>query len=104
MFARVSMLQASPEHLEEGIRYVQSTPSPGDQGLAGFKGAFLLVDRKSAKVITITLWEAEQDVQASAVGASRLRAAIGQAFGFTGTPAVEVYEVASVLEVSGGDR
>ncbi|MER3405126.1 MAG: hypothetical protein C4289_08160 [Chloroflexota bacterium] len=104
MFARVSIMQASPKHLEEGIRYVQSMPSPGDQRMAGFRGAFLLVDRTSAKVMTITLWETEQDVQESAEGAGRLRAAISQAFGFTGTPVVEVYEVAAVDEAPGGGR
>lgn len=100
MFARVSTMHASPERLEEGIRHVQSAPSPGDAGLAGFKGAFLLVDRERAKVMTITLWDTEQHVRESAAGADRLRAAIGQAFGISGPPVVEVYEVASQVEAS----
>lgn len=91
MFARVSTYRGAPDRVENGIRQVEQTPI---QELPDFKGAYLLVNRESGKAMTITLWESQQAMQASAGAANPLRSAVGEAFGDTQPPTVETYEVA----------
>ncbi len=94
MFARVNTILGAPDKVEEGIRQYRETTLPAAKGMGGFKGAYLLVDRKSGKVVAITLWETEAAERASAYPVARLRAQGKQAMGATALPAVEVYEVA----------
>ena len=94
MFARVSTMQGPPERTEEGIRQFQELTVATVKGLAGFKGAYLLVDRKSGKFVGITLWETEKDLQTSSAAADRLRAQGAQTAGTATPPTVEIYEVA----------
>lgn len=62
--------------------------------MAGFKGAYFLVDRKSGKEVSITLWDTEKDMQASTKAADQLRAQASQAVATAKPPIVEIYEVA----------
>lgn len=94
MFARVSTIQGRPERVNEGIREYREQVMPAAQKMAGFKGAYLLADRKSGKSLGITLWETEKDLQASAVAANRPRAQAAQTAKATDPPVVEIYEVA----------
>jgi hypothetical protein len=64
MFARVSIYEDSPDRIDDSIRnWEQVIPGVEKQlqesGIAG-RGAMLLVDRKSGKSMTITLWEREE--------------------------------------------
>jgi hypothetical protein len=55
MFARVSIVQGKPERVDEGIRHYRETLLPEARRMVGFKGAYLLADRKSGKNLGITL-------------------------------------------------
>jgi heme-degrading monooxygenase HmoA len=92
MFARVSTIQGTPEHLEEAIRYL-AAPATFRQA-KGFKGNYLLVDRESGKMLTITLWETEADLQATAQAVNPLRQEGARLAGAAEPALVEVYEVA----------
>lgn len=61
--------------------------------LDGAKSAYLLLDRRSGKALTITLWESEEALRASEEAANKLR---GDAAGSAGGTVqdVERYEVA----------
>jgi hypothetical protein len=59
----------------------------------GGKGALLLVDRQTGKVIPITLWENEEALAASEEKAIQLRAQAAEQ-GASRAPTVERYEVA----------
>lgn len=94
MFARVSTYDGSPDKVEEGIQtvheiFIQQEP--------GFKGAYFLVDRKSGRAMTITLWESEEAVRDTTGVANPLRSRIAQSLGVTQEPMVEIYEVAEVV-------
>ena len=57
------------------------------------KNAYVLVDRKSGKIMTITLWETEADREASTAAANQARGKIADKA--AAAPAtVELYEVA----------
>jgi len=46
---------------------------PTLQEVKGFEGVYLLVDRQSGKVLTITLWESAEALRASEEEANQLR-------------------------------
>ncbi len=95
MFARVSTIEGKPEQLDKGILNFREEMLPSARKTAGFKGAFLLVDRKSGKSVGITLWSTEQDMQNSANSADKLRSNAAKATGASKPPKVEIYEVAA---------
>jgi len=94
MFARVSTIQGKPEQVDGGIRHYREQLLPEVRRMAGFKGAYLLVDRKNGKSVGITLWDTEKDLQASVTAANRLRAQAAQIAAAPKPPIVEIYEVA----------
>ncbi|MEA2532309.1 MAG: hypothetical protein QOJ93_120 [Actinomycetota bacterium] len=91
MYARVSTYTASPSNAD---RLVEAFGSDNRLSqMAGIRDAFLLVDRASGRALTITLWDSEEAMTASAVGATQVRqAATGIAEGRV--ESVEAYEVA----------
>ena len=73
MFANVSTYQGPPDQIDEGIRYAQENIVPTLQEVEGFEGIYLLVERQSGKVLTVTLWESEEALRASEEEAKQLR-------------------------------
>lgn len=96
MFARVTITEGSPAGIDAAISFMRETVLPQARSMRGFKGAYLLVDRKTGKEIGIALWETEADLNASTEAANRLRAQYVQA-ATAQTPKVEEYEVAIQL-------
>lgn len=74
MFARVTTTQGSPEQYDQTVRYIQEQLMPMLRQMPGIKGAFVLGDRQSGKGISITLWETEDAMNASAQAANQVRA------------------------------
>ena len=91
--ARLSILEGSPERLDEGTRYAQEEIVPQVRQLGGFKGFVSLVDRERGRTKLITLWESDEALRASEEKANqrRQRAAEGAASRIVG---IERYEVA----------
>ena len=96
MFARVTITEGSPAGIDAAISFMRETVLPQARSMRGFKGAYLLVDRKTGKEIGIALWETEADLNASTEAANRLRAQYAQA-ATAQPPNVELYEVAVQL-------
>ena len=94
MFARVSTIQGKPEQTEDGIRQYREHVMPAGKKMAGFKGAYFLVNRKSGKEVSITLWDTERNLQDSTKAADQLRAQASQTVAASKPPIVEIYEVA----------
>ena len=92
MYARVSTIHGAPEHVEEAIRYLAEQTA--FRQAKGFRGNYLLVDRKSGKLVTMTLWETEADLQATTAAVNPVRQEGARLAGATAPPVVEVFEVA----------
>ena len=73
MFASVSTFQGPPDQVDQGVRYAQENIVPTLEEVEGFEGVYLLVDRQSGKVLTITLWESEEAMRASEEEANQLQ-------------------------------
>ncbi len=97
MYARVSMVEGSPDKVEPGIDSFNSQVLPAVKSVDGFKGALLLVDRSSGKGIGISLWETEDARRKGAEAVEQARAATIQAMGGSVPPAEEYEVVASDL-------
>jgi len=93
MFARVTITEGAPAGIDAAISFMRETVLPQARSMQGFKGAYLLVDRKTGKGMGIALWETEADLNASTETANRLRAQYVQE-ATAQPPKVEVYEVA----------
>ncbi len=97
MFARVTIGEGKPEQVEAVIRNFRENVGPAAKKMAGFKGSYFLVNRKSGKILGIALWDTEENLQASAKAAAQLGAGVAQAAAVTKPPTVEIYEVAVQL-------
>ncbi len=96
MFARVCQIKGLPGELETAVPVLQEGLDR-TQGLAGFEGAYLLVDRDEAKIMTVTLWNNQADLQSSAPRAEAIIAEAAQRAGADATQVVMSYEV--LLEI-----
>lgn len=92
MFARVRITSGVPEKVDDGIRHFREVVVSSYKDVAGFKGAYLLANRKNGKVMGITLWDTEANMQATGTTSERFRAAGSQVVSGT-TPHPEEYEV-----------
>jgi heme-degrading monooxygenase HmoA len=92
MFARVITAQAGAQGFDGLIR-VAREQLPGASQQPGFKGYYLLTDAASGKIITISLWETRELMEA--VGAGRPGGIHDQDIPATGLtqPHLETYEV-----------
>jgi heme-degrading monooxygenase HmoA len=93
-YARVIAAQGAPDQVEASIRMFREQ-APRAQKIAGFRGNYLLLDRKAAKGIAISLWETEGDAKAADAAAAQLAAQAMKDLKLTELPKAEIYEVAA---------
>ncbi len=92
MYARISTLEGSPEHIDEGLRQLRENGLPQLNQQEGFKGMVALADRKTGKTLGITFWESEEALKASEEAGEKVRKDAAEAMSET-IAAVERYEV-----------
>jgi heme-degrading monooxygenase HmoA len=93
MHARTGTLQVSPERIDDvvgGIR--DQIPRYHEQ--QGYKGFTVLADRGSGKVIGISYWESEADLEASDELGRQARQQAAETGQAGSEPVREVFEVA----------
>jgi hypothetical protein len=93
VFARVTSFRGDPGYIDEGSNYIRESVLPNVGPEEGLEGFYHLVDRKSGKAISITLWASEVAMHAIAQEANQLRGEIAKAASAT-VEDVETYEVA----------
>ncbi len=65
MFARLSTVPVKSDKMDETIKIYEENVIPTAKLQKGFRGAYLLTDRKTGKGISITLWDSEEDAIAN---------------------------------------
>jgi heme-degrading monooxygenase HmoA len=88
MFARVSTYRGDGDRLLQGFAEVTGSLETID----GFSRAYFMVDRESGKGMSITVWESEEALHASAAKADELRKQGAEAGGGA-IESVENYEI-----------
>jgi len=92
MYARVTVVQGSPDKIDAGIASFNDQVLPTVKDIDGYRAAFLLADRSSGKGIGITLWDSEDARTKGGEAVEQARTATIQTMGGT-VPPVEEYEV-----------
>jgi len=83
MYARVNATEWNPEKVEQGMRLTEDTIIPAYQECKGFRGYLLLTEPSGDKAMAVTLWETEEDMEASVEVA---RAMVGELKGILRAP------------------
>ena len=94
MYARVSIADGQPGKSDEVMRIHQDSVVPAAKRQKGFKGLYLLHDRRTGKGITITLWETEADMTAAEVSGFYQQQVAKFKDVLSAPPVRETYEVA----------
>ncbi|MCW2690113.1 MAG: Antibiotic biosynthesis monooxygenase [Mycobacterium sp.] len=94
MYARTSTIQAQPSSIDDGVAYVRDTVMPALEGLEGFVGLSLMVDRSSGRCITTTAWQSQDAMRASGEAVRAMRDRLAEIFG--GSADVEEWEIAAL--------
>jgi hypothetical protein len=91
VFARVHVLQTTPEQSDSGLEIVRDQLLPWLRDASGYRGLIRLLDRENGKTLVISLW-ADKDALAASTGAGEELAELtAQATGATRL-AIELYE------------
>src|SRR3954470_7332192 len=91
MFARVNSTRVTADELA-GLITFSEAQLPAAREASGFKGLYLLADRQSGKIVSISLWDSDDDLRQFEARGARLRSAANAELGIAPTP-VESYEV-----------
>ena len=93
MFARLTVVQVNIDKLDETTKIYKEDVIPAAKSQKGYRGAYLLTDRKTGKGISISLWDSEEDAIANEQS-GYYQASVGKFKDFfTAPPIREGYEV-----------
>jgi len=94
MFARVVISQASAEKADEVGRIMNDIALAQARTSPGFQDGVWLFERQSGKILTVTVWDTRESIEAAFPGGG-LRSEVATAMQALGaSPAIiEVYEV-----------
>ena len=94
MYARSTTIQAQPSSIDAGVAHIRDAVMPRLQEVDGCVGLSLLADQRTGRCIVTTAWETQEAMRASAEQIQPIRDQAAQAFGGTGSPMVEEWEIA----------
>jgi heme-degrading monooxygenase HmoA len=93
VFARVTRIQGTPDHIDETVKRIEES-TPQVQQLAGLQRAMLLVDRQAGEALTVTFWDTREHMEAARPAARQILVGVAGSLG-GGLSEPRVYEVAS---------
>jgi heme-degrading monooxygenase HmoA len=65
MFARVSYFDVRSERIQQGYRAIVEHVIPAVEMQNGYSGVLLLANSQQGKMLTVSLWESEQEMHAT---------------------------------------
>ncbi len=100
MFARVISVRIRHGSADEVARVYQERVVPAARAQPGFKGAVLLANRETDRVVSVTFWESQEALEAGETGGYLVTQLARLAAYAAGSPVREMFEV-KVLELAG---
>jgi hypothetical protein len=91
VYARLHVLQTTPEQHDEGLEIVREQLLPWLRDSTGYRGLIRLADRAAGKTLVITLWADQESLRASAEAGDQLSELTAATTGATRL-ALEQYE------------
>ena len=95
MHARIVTVHVKPQDVEEISTIYNESILPAAREQSGFRGATFVVDAKSGKGISVTLWATERDLRAGEQNGYYQEQVAKCASLFTSAPQREEYHVAA---------
>jgi hypothetical protein len=95
MLARMTIIEADRDRIDEGLRLLREQVAGQGPPQPGARGAYVLVDRATARVVTLTFWDTEEHLAASEDWATAIRVRFADTLWAQSPPTVDVFEVAS---------
>jgi hypothetical protein len=92
VFARLHVIETTPEQHEVGLEIVREAYLPWARETSGFRGLIGLVDNAREKAIVLSLWRDEAALDASAAAGDQLSRLAAEASGST-RRSLESFEV-----------
>lgn len=80
MFARIISVQTTADPVDDAIQ-IAKQQLPGARSQQGYQGFYVLADRASGKLMTISLWDSHEDLHAVEARAAQVRAEAAQSLG-----------------------
>jgi hypothetical protein len=91
VYARLHVLQTTPEQHDHGLEIVREQLLPWLRDSTGYRGLIRLADPAAGKTLVITLWADEESLRASAEAGERFSDLTAETTGATRL-ALEQYE------------
>lgn len=91
MFARVNSVQTTADKLAGLVKFGEEQ-LPAFREAPGFKGFYLLADRQSGNIMTISLWNSDDDLRQLEARAAQVRKEASSDVGID-SPPEDIYEV-----------
>jgi heme-degrading monooxygenase HmoA len=91
VFARVNSAQIEAGQLS-GLVTFSEEQLPAAREAPGFKGFYLLADHRSGKVVSISLWDSDDDLRRFEARGAQLREEAASELDIAPTP-IDLYEV-----------
>jgi heme-degrading monooxygenase HmoA len=91
MLARVNSVQTAPDKLA-GLLKFAGDRFPDAREAPGFKGFYVLADRQSGKIVSISLWDSDDALRQFEAQGAQMRQEASSDLGIAPTPA-DTYEV-----------
>jgi heme-degrading monooxygenase HmoA len=91
VFARVITGQTTPEGFDGVARFAQEQ-LPGIRAQPGFRGFYLLTDRDTGNLVTISLWDTQEGIRAIEAHAAQVNSEAAKSIELVPPPA-KVYQV-----------
>ena len=65
MFARLTKFQIKIDKIDEGTELYKNSIVPAAKSQKGYQGIYVMVDPKTGKGVSMTLWDSEEDAIAN---------------------------------------
>jgi heme-degrading monooxygenase HmoA len=65
MHGRVTTLKGSPDQVDEAFAFLENKVLPRGEGQKGFKGILTFASRDTGFMVSISLWESREDMEAT---------------------------------------
>jgi hypothetical protein len=91
VYARLHVLQTTPEQHDQGLEIVRDQLLPWLRDATGYRGLIRLADPAAGKTLVITLWADEESLRASAEAGEQFTELTAETTGATRL-ALEQYE------------
>ena len=99
MFARLVLAQSKIDKLNEGIMIWKEKDITLMTSIKGYRGAYLLTDRETGDIISITLWDSKEDAIADEQSTLHREQVDMYKDVITGEPIHKYYEVSAQDQV-----